>query len=202
MLPNKKMALLYHLIDNLYQYIPLVIFLGSTIIGEEAIILFTILAGQGIIPLEWVIIIGILGIILTDQIIFAIGKSSLTNRIKKWKLFSKEEKKRKTLLNHLKSANPLTILFATKFLYGLRYGSVLYLSMHGLSWRKFSLYSLISALAWAGIITPLAWLAGRGFALGLRIATRLEKLMFFALLIAIVFYTIQYLVNKYLTKPN
>ena len=194
------MPLFNLLVDALLPYLHLLLIAGSIYPGEEAIIFFSILAGQDIISIWEVIIIGALGVLLVDHILFWIGKSKYFSKIHQWAMFKKGSRVFNKFLHKMHHEKPFLVLFLTKFIFGLRHISVLSISARGMKLRKFFLYDVLAFALWAIIIIPLAWLAGRGFTLGLKIASRLEKLLLLAIIIVIIFYLAEWLVKKWIMK--
>ena len=74
------------LLEAFAPYKTLLLILGSIYPGEEAIILFSVLAGQGLIHLSDVVVIGTLGILLVDNLIFWLAKSRMSSHIKRWRV--------------------------------------------------------------------------------------------------------------------
>ena len=195
------MIQLHALLQALAPYKTLLLILGSIYPGEEAIILFSVFAGQGLISLTEVIVIGALGILLVDNLIFWLAKSRLSARIRRWRIFSKRSQRLSIVMQKLHKERPFLVLFITKFVYGLRYISVFYLGFKKMSWKRFFLYDLAAFALWGAIMIPLAWLAARGFTLGLHVVRGVERLLFIALLVTLVFYLLEWVIRKLILKP-
>jgi membrane protein DedA with SNARE-associated domain len=149
------------LLHALAPYKLLILMIGSIYPGEETIILFSVFAGQGLIPLSHVIVIGTIGVILVDHIIFWLSKSHFAFRIKRWRIFSKRSQRLSILLHKLHKERPFLMLFITKFIYGLRYISIFYVGRK-MQWNKFFIYDLGAFALWGAIMIPLAWFAAKG----------------------------------------
>ena len=178
----------------------LLLIAGSIYPGEEAIIFFSILAGQDIISIWEVIIVGALGILLVDHILFWLGKSKYFSKIHQWTTFKKGSRVFNKFLHKMHHEQPFLVLFLTKFIFGLRHISVLSISAKGMKLRKFFIYDVLAFALWAVIIIPLAWLAGRGFTLGLKIVARVEKLVLLAVIVIILLYLAEWLFKKWIMK--
>lgn len=183
----------------LAPYKLLILIIGSIYPGEEAIILFSVLAGQGFMSISQVIVIGTIGILLVDHIVFWLSRSNLASRIERWRIFSRRSKRLHVLIHKLHKERPFLMLFITKFIYGLRYISVFYIGRK-MQWKRFFLYDLGAFALWGAIMIPLAWLAAKGFTLGLAIAKSIERLLLLALVIVVVFYTIEWIIRRFALK--
>lgn len=190
----------HELLHALAPYKLLILVIGSIYPGEEAIILFSVFAGQGLMPLWQVLFIGTIGILLVDHIIFWLARSHLAFHIKRWRIFSKKSQRLGVLMHKLHKERPFLMLFITKFIYGLRYISVFYIGRK-MKWKRFFLYDLGAYALWAAIMVPLAWLAAKGFTLGLKIAKGIEKLLLIAVIIAVAFYVIEWIIRRLALKP-
>ncbi|MEK6895978.1 MAG: VTT domain-containing protein [Nanoarchaeota archaeon] len=190
------------LIEAFAPYKILLLILGSIYPGEEAIILFSVLAGQGLISLPDVVVIGALGILLVDNLIFWLAKSRMSTRIKRWRIFSKKSQRLSIIMHKLHKESPFLMLFITKFVYGMRHISVFYLSLKGMTWKRFFLYDVGAFALWGIIMIPLAWLAARGFTVGLHIATRIERILLIGVLVALVFYLLEWVIRNWIMKPK
>ena len=173
--------------------------LVSFVFGEEAIIFLSFLAGQGLISLWLVMILGFFGLFLFDNLLLFI----LTSRLGK-KMGKDYLRKKIDLMPFVKKIGkdkPLLLLMASKFVYGTRIFSLFYVEAHGLKHRKCTLYDSIALLVWIVIMSTLGWLAGRGFAALLHLATRVERYLGIALLAFLVIYLLERLISyKFIKK--
>ena len=184
---------------NLLVHPFLLSFISATVLGEEAIIFLSFLAGENLIHLWIVLIFGVLGLITFDNLLYFI--------IKRFKIGSRFERKFKDkhrhrvgFINSIGKDKPFLLLMACKFIYGTRIFSIFYVIKSGIKYSKFLLYDSISILIWASVMIPLGWLAGRGVSILLHIATRIEKALGIVLLSFILFYVIYRLISHWIIK--
>jgi len=110
------MPLFSLLADVLLPYLHLLLIVGSIYPGEEAIIFFSILAGQDIISIWEVIIIGALGILLVDHILFWLGKSKYFSKINQWTMFKKGSRVFNKFLHKMHHERPFAFAFLSNAL--------------------------------------------------------------------------------------
>ena len=177
-----------------YSY--LLPFLGGVFGGEETIILISMLAAQGFITFWNVFIFSFLGTILADSIWFFFGKTFLWEKIKKRKYFSKWFDKVAFIIdNTVRDYHFLALLF-TKFLYGTRLITIMYLSREKMTFLKFSFYNAIVTFIWTAVIVPLGWFAGKGVTIIIEVLKNVQLAIIALIIFAIGFYLIRVWINK------
>jgi len=194
------MSLLEEVARSLFAHPVALTLLVSFIFGEEAIIFLSFLAGQELISFWLVLILGFFGMFLFDNLLLFVLTSRLGKKIGKDYL-----KKKIDLVPFAKKIGmnrPLLLLMTSKFVYGTRIFSLFYVEAHGLKHRKCALYDLIALLVWIPIMSTLGWLAGRGFAALLHVATRVERYLGIALLAFLVIYLLERLISYRLIKKS
>lgn len=149
----------------------MVSFLGAIIGGEETLILLSIYSAKGALNLADILAFFYLGIMVSDTIWFLAGRSRLFARLVKLKFVSFAYEYWGKLLDMATKRKDFQALFFTKFLYGFRIPTIMYLARERLSLRSFLLYSFPTNLVWVGIISALGWSTGKG----IKIATYLSN---------------------------
>jgi len=152
------------MIDTLFQYFKdqpaLLIFIGAVIGGEEVILTFAFLAAQKLWSVETAFIYCYLGTLASDIGWFLLGKHTL-HRMGFFQRFLGRYERIKHFLKKI-SNRPFILLLITKFIYGTRIFTIMYVGMEGLSLIKFIGYNVFVILAWLPIVVGLGWLAGKG----------------------------------------
>jgi len=166
-------------------------------IAEELVLFLAILSGKGELGLFGVLIGGFLGSLFMDQIYFLIGKSHLISKLKKVHLISKHHHKLPSFVKefgHGTFLKRMSSIFLTKFIYGTRGAAVVFLGAKNIDYKKFIFADILAIFLWAIIMIPIAWLAGRGITIFLKLSKGFEKLLFIALLLVVVYYLIMKLI--------
>ncbi len=142
------------------QYGIPVLIVSGFIGGEEVIISSVFLSVMGLFPLWWVIVFVTMGEFVSDITIFALGKTKSLNRFKKSKrLTGAYEKADKFITRISKESTFLTILYS-KFIYGVRIFTLLYLSSKRTAWKRFLVADILVMSVWFPIVIAISWFAG------------------------------------------
>lgn len=155
------------------NYTPIISFFGAIIGGEETLILLSILASHGHLNIGYVFLFFYLGILVSDLIWYFIGNSSIFKRIIKLKWISKIYYKWGKILNKSTKNNNFNALLFTKFLYGLRLATIMYLARERMKIKSFIYYSIIVNFIWVLTITTIGWLTGKGISIATSITDNL-----------------------------
>ena len=143
----------------LYAYQFPVLFFGAVFLGETVIIPAAFLTGEGIFSLGFVFWSAFFGTIVADTLCFAAGPA-LFRFVHS---FSFVQKRSERVLAHLADVyanRPFNTLLISKFVFGTRFLTVIYLSQK-LSPVRFFFANLGSAALWLGTVVAVGYLAGR-----------------------------------------
>jgi membrane protein DedA with SNARE-associated domain len=156
-------SLLFHFAQN-----PLLLFfLAAYIGGEELIIPLAVLVGQGLWDVETLFTVCFVATVLADITWFLLGRHGVQRR----KFFQKYQhrfEKASTFFRRI-AKSEMGILLTTKFIYGTRIFSIIFLSLEGLALPKFILLNSIVTFIWLSCIVTIGWMIGRGSSLFLNI---------------------------------
>ncbi|MBI2674085.1 MAG: hypothetical protein HYX23_02275 [Candidatus Zambryskibacteria bacterium] len=141
---------------------PIVSFLGAIIGGEEVLVLLSIYSVAGTLNLAYILIFFYLGIMVSDTLWYMLGKSRIFAWLIRLKFISSAYEHWGRLLDVTTRKNDFQALFMTKFFYGFRIATIMYLARERLSFRDFFKYSLLSNFVWVGFISALGWATGKG----------------------------------------
>ncbi len=190
------------LLEWIREYPALLLFLGAIFPGEEVVLFFAFLAGQDVISIEKVFLFGILGFMTADTIWFLLGRSQFFSKIRSWTILSDERTLVKTIISKVGLKTYPAILIATKFIYGTRVAALILIGIKRIKYIHFFLWDTLALLVWAGIMIPLAWLAGKGTSRYLHIATDTQKIFLVALVLLLLLYFINKTIAQRLSKIN
>ncbi len=177
------MVLIEQILAFFGNYTPLISFFGAIIGGEETLIFLSILASHGFLNLFYLFTFFYLGILVSDTIWYFVGKSRLFNWFVNKKIISRAYLHWDRLLNAATRRNDFQALFLTKFLYGLRLPTIMYLSRERLKIKHFFGYSLITNFIWVSAIMLIGWYAGKGISLTTSIS---NNIVLYLILVGIV----------------
>lgn len=131
--------------------------------GENAVLFMAFLSAQGILPISIVIVFSFLAMITLDSIWFFIVKTKGFNKLKNWQKISKQTIALEKRIERISSKQDIFILLISKILIGTRILIIVYLSMKKMSYRRFFAFNFLPTLLWAGILSLVGWLAGKGY---------------------------------------
>lgn len=133
--------------------------IGPFLFGGETILILSILAGQGFIPLPIVIIFCPLGMFLADLMWFSLGKIKELSKLKKIKFIHKSYIKAKEEIEQ--APNDLFLLVLIKFAYGIGIPILAYLGKKGMSFKEFLTKNSIIIALWSIGIVIIGWITGK-----------------------------------------
>lgn len=148
------------IIANLSDHPLLVFFFAAFIGGEETTIPVAILVGRGWSDFWSLFAFCCLGSFTIDSLLFLLGRYGLKHR-NFFKRFQERYNKISSYIQGI-SKSEFWILFVTKFVYGARTFSVIYLSLEGISLKRFLVIDILVILIWMFLVTGTGWLIGRG----------------------------------------
>lgn len=164
------------------NYTSLVSFFGAIIGGEETLVVLAILAAHGYISILSLGIFFYLGIVVSDLMWYSLGRSRIFNWIIKRKSVSKIYYYWDKLLNKSTKGNNFQALLITKFLYGLRLPTIMYLARERMKLKSFFFYTLIVDAIWVSAILIIGWFAGKGISLATNLS---DNIILFLVLIGV-----------------
>jgi membrane protein DedA with SNARE-associated domain len=176
----------------------LIFLLGSFFSGEEVVLAFAFLAGQGFWSGELLYFCVCAGTLCSDIAWFWIGRYShrKDNFIKR---FIDKHKVKIPFQKEL-SCHPFLLLLVTKFIYGVRIFTIFYVAVEGLSFRKFFIYIIPCIAIIQVLVIGSGWLAGKGSSLFLDIYKDTTMTLAILLGIGIITYTLKRKITKRLLK--
>lgn len=139
------------------EYGILILILSGILGGEEIIIGLVFLSATGLFPLWWILVFVTLGELMSDFTIFSLAKLKFFQKFKRIeKLTRLYEKADKFIIKISKESTFLTILYS-KFIYGTRIFTLVYLSSKKVQWKKFILSEFLVLIVWMSITVAVGW---------------------------------------------
>ncbi len=153
------------LVNNAYW----LLYVGTLMEGETALLLASLAANQGLIDLMWVIIIAFAGATTGDQVSYQFfrrfGPAMVARNAT---LQRRTEKARRLLAGH-----PLKFIILSRFFWGLRSACMLALAASDVPTRVFAPANLLACALWAIIVGSLGYVFSGWVA---RIVTTMDSL--------------------------
>ena len=132
------------------------VFIGTLLEGETILVIAGFLAHRGYLKLYVVIALAFLGTLLSDQILFLIGRVNGKRLIKKYNFI----KSRMGRINKFLEKSENYVMFGFRFIYGLRIITPIILGTSKINSKKFLIFNTISAFAWAVAFGTAGYLIG------------------------------------------
>lgn len=183
----------------LLGWMPLVAFFGALIGGEETVLLLAAFAARDLYPIWIIFVFCFLGVFIADAIWFFVGRSRMVTRLKEHRYFKVHSERARDFISNKFKGNHFVLLMSTKFLYGLRLVTIMYLGRR-MKFRKFIIYNLVVAAIWTAAIVGLGWFAGQGIGWLWDTYKDVQMIIATIIIIAIVFYILKIILGKVTAK--
>jgi len=148
-------------IETIEQHGYSIVFLGTIIGGEIVILAAVFLAALGMLNIYLVIILGMLGVVISDSFWYFIGtriKGRLNQSTKTF--FPKRYQYRIELFKDRFVEHYAKFLVASKFVYGTRIVTLITSGYQKIPYRKFLMFNFIGSMIWIVIIVFLGYIMG------------------------------------------
>jgi len=175
-------------------------FLGALLGGEETILVITTFSAQGFIPFWTVAIFSFLGTIVSDTLWFFAGKTPLYGKFISHRSFKNGYRKLVKTMDTVFRGNYFMALLATKFLYGARIITIMYISKKDISFFLFTMYNSLTTIIWLFVILTIGWFAGKGISVLLRMTENLQLVVIVVIGFIAAFYILRIWINKLIAK--
>lgn len=138
------------------QYGLAIVLAGSLLEGETVLLLAGYAAHRGYLDLTAVVAVAMLGAVIGDQVWFALGRRQGMRLIVRRPWLNSRVQRALDLIER----HPVKVIFAMRFAWGLRTALPIAVGMSHVSWRRFLLLNLLSALLWAPLVTGMGYMFG------------------------------------------
>ena len=137
-----------------------IVFLGGVFFGETVIVPAAFLAGEGLLSVTLVSIAAYLGTIISDMAWFYVGPPLFAYAHR----FQKISEKSEVVLARIQDIyadRPMRALVVSKFVFGTRILTIIYLSTKKISVFRFLSVNLVSTFLWLVAVVAIGFLAGK-----------------------------------------
>ena len=149
-----------HFIEFLLAYRLAALFLGSVFLGDTFAIAAGFLVASNIWPFSVVVGVSLIGTLIADTVWFLLGTWVVKQRF--WERYETRYVSVDRYIDRAFGENPERSLLVTKFLYGTRILSILYLSLRKTPYLSFMFYNTIGSTALIVVLVTLGWAFGAG----------------------------------------
>lgn len=178
-----------NLIPFLGDYFLLITLIGTIVSGNLFVIFISTLSGQGIFPYWQVLIISLIGTFISDTIWFNLGKTKYIDNLVRKPHFLYNYYYIKKVLSTSTERNKFLVFLGSKFVYGTKILTLMYVGKRNLKRKDFIIYNFSSSAIWVISLVSIGWLAGKGFTKILESFNNLRTaLTVFILLIALIYF--------------
>ncbi len=170
--------------------------------NEEAMLFMVFLSGAGSVALWKAVLFGFIGNMIHDSLLFALGRSRFIHWTKNTFKLSERMEGVVKVIESMRKKTDFIPLFISKFIYGSRTALIIYVSHTRTPYFKFLVENTLASLAWATILVPIAYLAGKGFTKILSVATVVEKMLGAFILIVLMGYLSTKIFKSFVLKSK
>lgn len=142
------------MIDTLIHNAYWLVYVGTILEGETALLLGALTASQGLVDIFWVIAVAFAGATTGDQISYQIFRRfgpAMVSRNET--LQRRSEKARRLLADH-----PIKFIVISRFLWGMRSACMLALAASDVPTRVFAPFNLLACALWASVVGILGYI--------------------------------------------
>ncbi|MDX1716824.1 MAG: DedA family protein [Anderseniella sp.] len=142
------------MIDTLIHNAYWLVYVGTILEGETALLLGALTASQGLVDIFWVIAVAFAGATTGDQISYQIFRRfgpAMVSRNET--LQRRSEKARRLLADH-----PIKFIVISRFLWGMRSACMLALAASDVPTRVFAPFNLLACALWASVVGVLGYI--------------------------------------------
>jgi len=133
--------------------------ISSFFLGGETILVFSILAGQGIISFWIALVFCTIGMFFSDLLWFSVGKIKSLSKLKKYRWIRTSYKRAKAEIEVAPSKEFLLVLI--KFAYGIAVPILIYLGRSKMTLKEFLIREITIVSIWSSCIVIIGWLIGK-----------------------------------------
>jgi membrane protein DedA with SNARE-associated domain len=137
------------LINNAYW----LLYLGTVMEGETALLLGSLAANQQVLDLFWVIVVAFAGATTGDQISYQIFRRFGPAMVSRSETLQRRSAKARRLL----AGHPIKFIILSRFFWGLRSACMLALAASDVPTRVFAPFNLLACALWASVVGSLGY---------------------------------------------
>ena len=168
---------------------------GVPLPGETILIASGVLVEQGYLDLDNVIVFGILGAVIGDQLGYWVGRKGGRPFVVRWGRYALITPKRLSRAEWFFKRHGGKAVFLARFVAGLRVFGALVAGISSMHWRTFLFYNTLGGACWATTAVLAGYFLGGSLDLLERWAGRASGLLFILLALALALYVAYHWIN-------
>lgn len=138
------------------------VFIGAFLFGEFAVLTAFILATQGVFSSSTIFIVSVIGIACADACWYGFG-FYFSKKKPGWHLHDQSIiAKTATFWERIIGKNIFISLLVVKFLYGIRWATIVFLGLKRLAIPFFLVFDLLGIIVFVGVLFVIGWITGKG----------------------------------------
>jgi membrane protein DedA with SNARE-associated domain len=169
---------------------------GLPVPGEAMLIAGAIFAALGDFHIEWVLLLGLLGAVIGDNMGYAIGYFGGRRVAVRYGRYIFLTESRLRRLEGFFDRHGGKVVAAARFIDGLRQFNGLIAGVSRMRWSRFLMFNILGAAIWVGFWGGAAYFFGSELGLMFRWFKRLEVYLLGGLALVIVFLVVRYLLRR------
>jgi len=190
------MEIIETLIQLISQYPILFSFLGGVFGGEETLFALAFLAYEGVLPFWTVFVFALLGELLVDAVLFVLSETFFLKFVRKKEWFKKTYNQVDGIVQRYSKGNNFVTLLSTKFVYGLRMATIIYLRARKLSVWRFTFINIFVSIIWMSVVMIIGIFAAQGFNYIIDTFKNIQLALTFVVFVLILFF----IIKRWLTR--
>ena len=184
------------LIYLLKEYPIFISFFGGLFGGEATIIALSFLSINGLIPIWTILVFSTLGLVISDFVLFMIGRLDFVHNIKQLEKHYKTFKKIDFMIIKWSRNKIFLVILYTKFIYGASIPALIYLGIKKSPISKFLFYNILINVLFVSLLISLGVFGGSSF----KYIIEVFKDIKLAILMLIIFIIFIIIFNKWINK--
>ena len=190
------MLLVEKLLTIFSDYPEIISFFGGLFGGEATIITLSFLAINGLMPIWTILVFSTLGLIISDFVLFMIGRLDFVRNIKQLEKHYKTFKKIDSIIIKWSRNKIFLVIFYTKFIYGASIPALIYLGIKKSSISKFLFCNVLVNVLFVSLLISLGIFGGSSFKYIINVFRDIKL----AVLMLIIFIIFIIMFNKWINK--
>ena len=158
----------------------------SGLISEDLIFIMSIIYYSKISNLLVIALFGFLGLVLQGIFIYSFTRYLSRSRTEKKFYHGLRNKTLFKFVKHIEKRNYFWTLFISKFVYGTRILSIIYVAHRESNIIKFIKNNLLATALWITVIIPIGFLAGKGFSELFLFLRGFEKILLIVIIVFVI----------------
>lgn len=174
--------------------------LGGLFAGEEFTLFLAFLSSRGYYPLWIVYVFSFTGVFIMDFLFYQFGRLRFVHKLFRFRFFTKAYSFINLFVQKITYKHKFLILLYTKFIFGTRLISLIYLGIEKTSYRTFLITDFFVTLLWTIVIVTFGYFIGKGYSILYDIFKSVQISLAFILIMLLLFFIFRKWIRKILLQ--